>query len=92
MGEAFFDELETIEVNNPLYMKWIEYAKQLTKDDLLFLIKNGMTHQANALKSMLKEATAGSLQDTTLLKKLDLITSETAKKANDVRLEHSAGL
>ena len=79
--EPFLHELETLKPSNALYHKWWSYALSLSRDDVLLIIENGLTYQANSLKSMVKELAAGQSVPPTLAKKLDLITSATAKTA-----------
>lgn len=71
--EPFLNELENLEPSNALYHNWWKYALKLSRDDVLNIVRGGLTYQADALISMIKEMTAGQDLPGTLQKKLKLI-------------------
>ena len=81
----FLHELENLQPGNDLYALWIEYALSFTKEDITDLIENGMTYQAEALRSMVREVIAGGISSPELNKKLDLIVIATKRQAGKVR-------
>jgi hypothetical protein len=83
--EPFFKELEIVKPGNVLYKNWLDYALSLTKDDIREIVENGMTYQADSLRSMIRELIAGQPVPKTLHKKLDLILVISRKSANSLR-------
>jgi hypothetical protein len=83
--EPFFEELKLVKAGNTLYEHWLEYALSLTKDDIRDIVENGMTYQADALRSMVREIIAGQPIPETLQKKLDLILVISRRTANSLR-------
>lgn len=84
MSKPFFSELQSVSTSSALYNGWIEYAVGLTTADLMKMVSDGMTHQLRALRSMIREAIAGSDVDRRLFIKLDLLLR--AANANAARL------
>lgn len=85
MNEPFLKELSSMQPGNELYARWLEYALTLTKSDIHIIVRNGLTYQAESLKSMIKEIIGGGVVPPTLLKKLDLIVLATKKYADNIR-------
>jgi hypothetical protein len=85
MEESFFKELKTVKAGNALYQNWLDYTLSLTKSDIREIVKNGMTYQADGLRSMIRELIAGQPVPKTLHRKLDLILVISRKKANELR-------
>ena len=85
MQESFFEELKVIKAGNTLYQNWLDYALSLTKSDVREIIENGMTYQADSLRSMIRELIAGQPVPKTLHRKLDIILVVARRKANELR-------
>ncbi len=85
MDKPFFHELANIKVSNRLYNGWLEYILSLTREDVLDIVDNGFTYQANALRSMVREVIAGQPIPGTLPKKLDTIVIAAQKAARSLR-------
>ena len=83
--EPFFDELISVKAGNSLYESWLKYALSLTKADIKEIVESGMTYQADALRTMIREVIAGQRIPYTLGKKLDLIVIATRKAATSLR-------
>jgi hypothetical protein len=83
--ESFFDELELIKAGNVLYQGWLDYVLSFTKSDIREIIENGLTYQANGLRSMIRELVAGQAIPETLHRKLDIILVATRRKADQLR-------
>jgi len=83
--ESFFEELELVKAGNTLYQGWLNYALSLTKDDIREIIENGLTYQADSLRSMIREVIAGQPIPKTLHRKLDIILVSARRKANHLR-------
>jgi hypothetical protein len=83
--ESFFDELKLIKAGNVLYQGWLDYALSFTKSDIREIIENGLTYQANSLRSMIRELVAGQVIPETLHRKLDIILVATRRKADQLR-------
>jgi hypothetical protein len=83
--EPYFNELENVHVDSELYGRWKAYALTLTTEDIETIVKNGLTYQANSLKSMIREIIGGQPVSKTLLDKIDGIASATASKSNTLR-------
>ena len=83
--EPFLGELAQIKAGNALYRNWQQYALALTAEDVQQIIDLGLTHQANALRSMARELIAGQAVPISLLRKLDLIASGARRKATQIR-------
>lgn len=56
---TYLAELAGVAVSNPLYAAWLEYAATITRADALAIVRGGLTHQARALRSMVREALGG---------------------------------
>ena len=83
--ERYFEELRLVKAGNTLYEHWLEYALSLTKDDIRAIVEGGMTYQADALRSMIREIIAGQPTSESLQRKLDLILVITRRTANSLR-------
>lgn len=57
-NKPYLSELSAVTVTNPLYARWIEYALTISRDEALRIARYGLTHQARALRSMVREALA----------------------------------
>lgn len=82
---AFFKEIETIKTSNALYQRWIDYVLSLEKSDILYIAENGLTHQAEAINSMIRELIADQPIDKKLISKLDLMIRTTNSYASKIR-------
>jgi vacuolar-type H+-ATPase subunit B/Vma2 len=58
-NKPYLAELSTVRTTNTLHARWLEYALTITRDEALLIARNGLTHQARALRSMVNEALAG---------------------------------
>jgi hypothetical protein len=83
--ESFFNELEIVKAGNSLYQGWLDYALSLTKSDIREMVENGMTYQADSLRSMIRELIAGQPVSKSLHRKLDMILVVTRRKADRLR-------
>ena len=83
--DSYFNELENVNTGSELYSRWKSYILAMTKEDIKLIVENGLTYQANSLKSMIRELVAGQRVPETLLEKMDSIASATAKTANKLR-------
>ena len=83
--EPFFDELISVKAGNSLYESWLKYALSLTKEDIKEIIDDGMSYQADALRSMMREIIAGQKVPFSLSRKLDLIVVAAHKTASSLR-------
>jgi hypothetical protein len=83
--ESFFEELELVKAGNTLYQHWLDYALSFTKEDIREIIENGMTYQADSLRSMIRELIAGQPVSKTLHRKLDIILVAARRQANQLR-------
>lgn len=81
----FLHELLSMRPGNDLYAAWIKYAAELTDADVKNIVENGLTYQANAIRSMIKEIIAGGIVPPKLLSKLDALVAETEKNARNLR-------
>jgi len=84
-NSPYLHELEKIQTKNELYNRWIDYALELTREDILNIIHNGLTYQAKSLQSMIKEIIASGPVDSTLFKKINLIVHATERYAENFR-------
>lgn len=57
----------------------------LSRDDILDIVHNGLTYQAEALRSMIKEIIAGGAAPPHLFQKLDQIVLRTKQYAESKR-------
>ena len=85
MDRPYLHELAELQSRSDLYSRWIEHALDLTRDDILYIVRNGLTYQAEALRSMIKEIIAGGATSPKLFKKLDLIVLATRRYAEKIR-------
>jgi len=85
MDEPFLHELTYLKVGNRLYAGWLDYALSLTRDDVLDIVDNGLTYQAEALRSMVREIIAGQRVPTKLIKKIDTIVLLSRQKSQELR-------
>lgn len=83
--EPYFSELEILEPSNSLHQAWLEYALSLTRDDVLYMVRHGLTHQAAALRKMIREVIAGVRVPRSLLVKLETVRAATERKASELR-------
>jgi hypothetical protein len=83
--KPFFEELELVKAGNTLYQGWLDYALSFTKSDIREIIENGLTYQADGLRSMIRELIAGQPVPKTLHRKLDIILVTARQKANRLR-------
>lgn len=83
--ETFFTELQHFEPSNTLYHKWWSYALKMTKADILDIVRNGLTYQADGLVSMIKEITSGQQIPGSLQKKLKLLQLLCRKNASEMQ-------
>ena len=83
--EPYFDELIAVKAGNSLYESWLKYALSLTKEDIREIVDDGMSYQADALRSMVREIIAGQKIPFSLKKKLDLIVVAARKTASSLR-------
>ncbi len=83
--EPFFNELKQLQPSNALYHNWWKYALKLSKDDILNIVRNGLTYQADGIISMIKEFTAGQQIPKTLDKKLNLFKHVCRKNASKMQ-------
>lgn len=81
----YFKELESLRTSNDLYNKWIDHLLKLEKDDIYYIIDNGLSYQAGAINSMCREIMANQPVDKKLIKKLDLLMKATKIQANKLR-------
>lgn len=84
-GMAYFKELDDLKISNALYRRWVDYLLTLKKQDILLIAENGLTHQADALNSMIREIIANQPVDKQLIRKLDLLIRTTNAFANKLR-------
>ena len=80
-GQPFLRELANIQTGNSLYANWLNYALSLSRDDVLEIVEGGLTYQAEALRSMVREIIANQPIQTRVIKKLDLIVLGARKNA-----------
>lgn len=83
--EPFLQELVDFKPSNALYYKWWNYALSLTRDDILLLVRNGLTYQTEALITMIKEIMGGQPMPPTLIKKLSMLRETTNRHADSMR-------
>lgn len=81
----FLHELQLIKAGNALYKTWLEHALAFTVDDARGMIDDGLTYQANAFRSMVRELIAGQKVPTSLLKKLDVLVISCRRQADALR-------
>lgn len=80
--KPYFYELTMLSPKNELYATWVKYALTYSRDDVLQLVRQGLTHQVNGLKSMLREIIAGQKVSKSLLAKIEIISRATKKQAD----------
>ena len=80
-GQPFLRELANIQTGNSLYTSWLDYALSLSREDVLEIVEGGLTYQAEALRSMVREIIANQPIPTRVIKKLDLIVLGARKNA-----------
>lgn len=85
MSEPFFHEIVNIRTKSELYNRWKHYILSIDKSDLDEMINKGLTHQVDALKSMIKEIIAGQPIHRNLLKKLQVLDEKVSISANTLR-------
>lgn len=85
LEKTFFKELVNIRTNNELYNQWLQYLLNLSEDDIREIIDKGLTYQADALYSMIKELNAGQPKQVSLLRKISRIKKLTHTKADLLR-------
>jgi len=85
MNRPFLLELKHVHPGNDLYAGWLKYALSLTRADILEITDKGLTYQAEAIRSMVREIIANQNIPTRLLKKLDLIVISSRKSAQALR-------
>lgn len=83
--ESFFDEIRQLQVSNPLYREWADYVVGLSRSDVLGIVRAGLTHQADALRSMLRELVAGAQVPKSLLHKMDVVADAARRRAAILR-------
>lgn len=84
MGKPYLSELADVRAGNDLYAQWQKYALSLEKSDIQEIVRKGLTHQATALRSMVREL-IGGIPAPKLHKKLDLIVLATRRRAEEIR-------
>lgn len=80
--KSYFYELAALTPKNELYTVWIKYALSYSRDDVLQIVRKGLTHQANGLRSMLREIIAGQRVPKSLLAKIEVISKATKRQAD----------
>jgi hypothetical protein len=85
MAEPIFQELVNVRTKNELYNRWIQYLLSLTMAEIEIIVDNGLTYQADSLRSMIREILAGQPTQLSLLKKVELIYKKTYKQADMLR-------
>jgi len=85
MSKPYLYELSQLDPGNELYSNWMSYALSLTKGDILIIVKNGLTYQAESLRSMVREIIGGGAVRPSLIKKLDAIVLATKRHADTIR-------
>jgi hypothetical protein len=85
MDEPYFQELTNLSPSNKLYKAWIDYALTLSREDVLTIVRQGLTHQANGLRSMLREIIAGNKVSKRLLAKIEIVATATRKQTEKLR-------
>lgn len=81
----YLSELENLTPKNPLHRRWMQYARSLPREHFLMLIRNGLTHQARAIRSMVREVISGGTMPPSLEKKLELLVAQAENEANKIR-------
>lgn len=81
----YFVELREVSPYNHLHEKWIAYALTFSQSDIEFLVRNGLTHQARSLRSMVREVIGGRAVPPRLTEKLDLMLNSTISVATKMR-------
>lgn len=85
MNKPFFSELLNVNTKSELYNRWIEYLLNITEDDIKDIINQGLTYQADALYSMIKEISAGQPRQVRLIRKIVRIKELANDRANTIR-------
>lgn len=82
MPKPFFHELVNVRTKSELYSRWVDYLLALTDDDIKEVMESGITHQADALRSMVREVIAGQPVHRSLLEKIDNLYKLTHAQSN----------
>lgn len=84
--QPYLDELVGVQVSNQLHRQWIEYALTFSRDEALTIARYGLTHQARALRSMIREAMSSVENgDGRVHVKLEILVQAAEKSCDTIR-------
>ncbi len=84
--KPYLGELAGLKTSSQLYNQWLKYALTITRDEALRIARYGLTHQARALRSMVKEA-LGNMKDVpgVIYVKLETLVQAAVKSSTSLR-------
>ncbi len=84
--QPYLSELIGVQVENRLHRQWIEYALTFSRDEALTIARYGLTHQARALRSMIREAMSSvENADGRVHVKLEILVQAATKSCDLIR-------